>query len=87
VEELEDLPFGADLAPTAQQELHQGKLPGELPSTSLATPCGCRNPFTSGDLDLGRLVDQPADSIQPCGPDAGWWNGQGSGSQRWCLAQ
>jgi len=36
---------------------------------------GAENPFTAGDL--GILVDQPADSIQPRDPDAGWWNGQG----------
>jgi hypothetical protein len=71
VEELEDLPFGDDLVPAAQQELQQGKLPGvSSPSTSLATPCGCRNPFTSGDL--GILVDQSTESIQPCDPDTGW---------------
>jgi hypothetical protein len=51
---------------------------------SPAQPLGAENPSTS--CDLGILVDQAAESIEPSDLCAGGWNGRRDASQRGHLA-
>jgi hypothetical protein len=41
----------------------------------------------SGSCDLGILVDQPAESIEPYDLCVDEWSGRGNGSQRWRLTE
>jgi hypothetical protein len=48
-------------------------------------PVGAEN--WSASCDLGILVDQPAESIEPYDLCVDEWSGRGNGSQRWRLAE
>ena len=79
MEELEDLPFGDDLAPATRQELHQGKLPGSQLHVDVLSPhpvgAETRSPQATWTW-ADSWINSPIRS-SPGDPDPGWWNGQG----------